>query len=215
VIIVALIVVLLGFLMWALLFSSLLAVQTVEVRGATSVPEGDVLTAAQVETGQPLARLDTDPIVERVAALPAVERVDVSRQWPHTVVVTITERTPAISVPQPGGFDIYDESGVLFRTVQTAPEGLTELHVDGIASRDQIAAVLTVIRTVPESFAARIKTMRADTLDSIKVALTDGTNVVWGSADDSARKATVLLALMEHPASVYDVSAPEVPTTRD
>jgi hypothetical protein len=37
--------------------------------------------------------------------------------------------------------------------------------------------------------------------------------VRWGSAADSALKSTVLVALLQTKALVYDVSAPDVPTT--
>jgi cell division protein FtsQ len=38
--------------------------------------------------------------------------------------------------------------------------------------------------------------------------------VVWGSADDSGRKAEVLSVLMHRKAQVYDVSAPDLPVTK-
>jgi hypothetical protein len=38
--------------------------------------------------------------------------------------------------------------------------------------------------------------------------------VVWGNDADPERKARVLAALMRRPAAVYDVSAPDAPTTR-
>ena len=38
--------------------------------------------------------------------------------------------------------------------------------------------------------------------------------VVWGSSDDSERKAEVLSVLMKRQAKVYDVSAPDLPVTK-
>ena len=48
----------------------------------------------------------------------------------------------------------------------------------------------------------------------VRLLLSDGTTVVWGTADRSARKAEVLLALLGHPARGYDVSAPDRPALR-
>ena len=42
--------------------------------------------------------------------------------------------------------------------------------------------------------------------------LANGKTVRWGNADDSARKAAVLAALMTRPGKVYDVSSPDLPT---
>jgi cell division protein FtsQ len=38
--------------------------------------------------------------------------------------------------------------------------------------------------------------------------------VLWGSVDRGARKAAVLAVLVTRRAAVYDVSAPDAPTTR-
>ena len=39
-------------------------------------------------------------------------------------------------------------------------------------------------------------------------------SVVWGSGEDSGRKVAILGALLETPAKVIDVSAPDTPVTR-
>ena len=51
------------------------------------------------------------------------------------------------------------------------------------------------------------------TVDQITLVLRDERIVVWGSSDDSATKAEVLLQLLRQPAKVYDVSVPGQPTT--
>ena len=52
-------------------------------------------------------------------------------------------------------------------------------------------------------------------MDSITLTLADGRSVRWGSADESQRKVQVLAILLKQKASVYDVSGPEQPTTRN
>ncbi len=57
----------------------------------------------------------------------------------------------------------------------------------------------------------------AATADDVTLELAGGAQVVWGSAEDSALKATVLAALMRaappDTVSQYDVSAPSSPVT--
>ena len=69
-------------------------VQDVRVTGAAVVPVRDVLAAAAVTPGGPLAAVDLAGVADRVARLPAVESVRVGRDWPHTVAVDLTERVP-------------------------------------------------------------------------------------------------------------------------
>ena len=61
--------------------------------------------------------------------------------------------------------------------------------------------------------AADVRQVRAASPDDVRLQLTKGRTVVWGSAERSARKAAVLAVLLTRRASVYDVTAPDAPTT--
>ncbi len=54
--------------------------------------------------------------------------------------------------------------------------------------------------------------------DAVRLSLSDGTTVEWGSADQSALKAAVVQTLRASKEAagvkVYDVSAPTLPITR-
>ncbi|KMS85565.1 cell division protein FtsQ, partial [Streptomyces regensis] len=90
---------------YVLLFTSLLGVRSVEVVGAGDVPAGQIRTAAQVPERRAMLRVDTDAIAERVAEIPGIATVDVSRSWPSTIEIAVTERTPV---------GIYDTGSTLY-----------------------------------------------------------------------------------------------------
>jgi cell division protein FtsQ len=198
---------------WALFFSTWFRVDEVRVSGVAVLSVDEVLAAAAVPPGRPLIRLDSATIAERVAALPPVDEVSVSRQWPHTVVIDVVERKPALAVPSTGGFAIYDPAGVPYQEVIAAPDGVPRLATD---QPDDLAvdSVLAVLADLPASVRERLVTVRAETADSIELDLTDGVVVVWGSAEQNDRKAEVLAALMKQPGRVYIVSAPDAPAIR-
>jgi cell division protein FtsQ len=187
---------------WALYFSSWLKVDDVNVTGLSVLSKDDVLAVAAVRTGVPLVRLDGDAVADRVAALKPVEDVSVSRSWPHTVV------------PTDDGFAILDHEGVAYQDVPAPPDGVPTLATDD-ADELAITGVLEMLAELPDALRARLVTIRAETADSIELDLTDGVTVVWGSAEQSARKADVLVALMKQPGSVYIVSAPDAPAIRE
>jgi hypothetical protein len=60
----------------------------------------------------------------------------------------------------------------------------------------------------------QVDQLRAPSPVSVSLDLVGGRRVVWGSAEDGDRKATILLALLRRPAQVYDVSTPDVVVTR-
>ena len=82
-------------------------------------------------------------------------------------------------------------------------------------SADALAEAARVVAALPGDLAATVDHVEVETVDRISLELADGRLVRWGSADDSVRKAEVLTALLRQPrAAEYDVSVPELPTTR-
>jgi cell division protein FtsQ len=57
--------------------------------------------------------------------------------------------------------------------------------------------------------------INAESSNDVQLELEDGRTVVWGNSKDSELKAQVLKALFEVDAEVLDVSAPNLPVTRD
>jgi cell division protein FtsQ len=206
--------VVLGILAWIGYGTSMLGVREVAVSGATIIDEGQVRSAAAVPLGTPLARVDTDAVAARVGRLAPVASVDVSRSWPGTLVIHVTERVPVVSVATPTGFVLLDASGVAFRTVGVAPAGLVALKVTAPGPSDPATmAALHVLAALTPQLRAQLTAVSAALPTTIRLELTGGRVVVWGSADQSDVKARVATALLGRPGKTIDVSAPEVATT--
>lgn len=201
---------------WALFFSTLLAVKGVEVTGTSLLTERQVLRAAAVETGVPLARADLDGIAARVEALAPVAEVDVSRKWPDQIRVEITERVSVAVVEEGGRLRGMDAEGRLFRDYKKAPEALPRVVMAPDTREDALREAASVVAVLPPELARRVDHVDVRTVDHIALRLGDGRTVVWGSAAQSHDKARVLEALLEaEPDSGrYDVSVPGQPTVK-
>lgn len=209
--VVAALVVLAALAVWVVWFSPLLTVREVRVLGAVEVSADSVRQAAAVPVGVPLARVDAAGIAERVGALPRVASVEVRRGWPDVLVVVVTERVPLAVTRDGTSFTYLDESGARFGSVRAVPSGLPLVTASGDSA---LTSALGVCAALPPTLARRVTAVTARTRDDVVLTLADGTSVQWGSADDSAHKAAVLLALLKVGATSYDVSAPDLPTTR-
>lgn len=199
----------------AVYFTPVLGVATVEVSGAVGLSADAVRSAAAVPPGTPMVRLDTGAVAARVATLPRVATVQVSRDWPDTVRIAVTERTPVGVVPGPGGVHLVDGAGVDYATVpaSAAPPGLPRVDLPAIAPDDpRTQAVVQVLAALPAQLRGRVAVVSAQTAGSVQLGLADGRTVRWGSSADSARKSAVLAALMTQPGKVFDVSSPDLPT---
>ena len=208
----ALVVALLATAAWLVLGSDVLGVRTVAVSGNTITNTDDVRRLAELPTGTPLARVDLEGVATRVAGLPAVKTVKVAREWPNTVSVQITERSPLFAIETPGGYWIADDQGVVFKSSADA-DGLMVASVSNGDPR-LIRDLGTVLSALPAGLRSRVDKVGADTVDSIVLYLPGGNRIVWGSADQSPLKAQVVVPLLKQQGTVYDVSAPSNPTVR-
>jgi len=194
---------------WTVWFSSVLAARDVRVVGVDGARAQAVLSAAGIPVGVPLARLDASSAERAVAALPWVAAVEVRRGWPSEVVLAITPRVPVAVVAEGARRSAVDGDGVVFDEVGALPKGLPTVTAEGVALEEAMA----VLTTIPPDLARKVVSVAATTRDDVTLTLRSGDLVRWGSAGQSAFKAEVLGALMKRKADVYDVAAPELPTT--
>lgn len=200
-------------LTYVIMFTSLIGVRTVEVRGVREVPADDVREAAAVEPGTPMVRLDTDEVAQRVGRLPRVYEVSVSRSFPSTVEIHVTERSPVAIVPRADGVHLVDRTGLDYTTVPSRPRNLPVLKVGEVAPDDPAThAAVTVLGAIPDQLRDRIVELSAHSPGDVRFRLVNGRTVKWGDAEDNARKSAVLAALLTRPGKTYDVATPEFPT---
>jgi cell division protein FtsQ len=198
---------------WAIWFSSWLAVDTVEVTGAETVSAEEIRARADIETGRPLVRVDLAEAEARVRSLAVVKTAEVTRQWPDRIVVSIEERVPIAVVDIGGRLRGMDAEGVVFREYKRPPPGLPRVETSIGTTSKALREAAAVISALPEPVVALVDHVQVETVDQISLVLKDGRVVIWGSSADSDTKAEVLLELLKTQAQVYDVSVPSRPTT--
>jgi cell division protein FtsQ len=204
-------------LVWLVFFSSVLAVKGARVEGVTGaagLTEREVIRAAQVPVGVPLATADLGAIEARVEDLAPVADADVSRSWPDRVLITITERTAVLAVDREGTWLAVDAEGVVFRDYAKQPRDLPAVVMQASTSSAALAEAASVVDALPPDILQRTTSLDVGSIDSIVLHLRGGAKVNWGSADQAEDKVRVLQVLLEQKGSVYDVTAPGRPTVR-
>ncbi|GAA1230837.1 hypothetical protein GCM10009676_12090 [Prauserella halophila] len=200
-------------LVYVLLFTSLLGVRSVEVTGNRDVEAGRVRQVAEVPDQRAMLRVDTDAIAGRVAEIPGVATVDVSRSWPSTIEIAVTERTPAGVYDTGSTLYLVDSGGVVYKEISERPQGLPEFKLSEVgADNAETRAVISVRKALPEQLRGKVTQWRAESPGSVEFTLRSGKTVRWGDASDSDSKTKALGAVMTRPGKVYDVSSPELPT---
>lgn len=192
--------------------SPLFAVEKITVVGTTSLDAATVQQALDGAMGAPLAAVDRDAVRESLGEFPAIETYSLEARPPHELVVRIVERTPVGVITAPDGYALVDGAGVTLATSATPPAGQPLISAEGGVEGKAFRAIGTVIRSLPASIRAQVSAASATTAYDVTLTLAaTATTIVWGGAEDSAKKALVLEDIMvaRPPAqvSVYDVSS--------
>lgn len=90
-------------------------VQKVMVTGCKALTEPEVIAAARVPMARSIFDVEFAPIAQRVAALPFVQKVQVSRIFPSTVLIAVQERKPLALLNHGGLWPVDAEAVVLPR----------------------------------------------------------------------------------------------------
>lgn len=198
----------------ALFASGVVDVRRVDIRGANGALAQRVDVLAKSVLGESMFTVDTASLQHRVASMPDIAEARVSRQWPSTLRVTVTERRPVLAVKQPSGWVLVDAAGRSYATVAQRPKQVLPLTLPTTSSTGSaLQAAVAVVAALPPVVRKDVVALSAPSVAGIRLRLRSGSTVVWGSAEGSARKARALAVLLRRRARVYDVSTPGFITT--
>lgn len=96
-----------------LINSSLFTVGTVEISGNKYISDEDIKSIAGIPEKINIFRLSTDEISKRLLADLRIEKAEVSRLFPATIAIYVTERQPAAFVATNYGFVQVDKQGIV------------------------------------------------------------------------------------------------------
>jgi cell division protein FtsQ len=210
------VVVLVAGAVYAVFFSPLLAVTSVTISGADDAVTAQVRSAVPAVDGTPLARVDLDAVAAAAQSIPQVADVEVAREWPRTLAITVTPRVPVAVTSANGQLWLLDADGDPYLTVPSAPAGLVTVQL-AAPGRDDAAtrAALKVVQALTPDFRSQVAELSARTEFDIELTLVDRKKVIWGEPTQSAQKMQMLPALLAaRDGTEYDITDPTLATVR-
>ena len=204
--------------------SAIFSVDNVVVEGTTHVSESDVRNLLTLEDGTTLLNIDKDLINDQLKRDPWVASVEVERQFPHTVKLTVVEQqVDMLVVMNSGSLGWYlGSSGSWIEPTKIeASEGqsvndaaLAKARAEGVVLVTGVPAtvnpasaqpatddVLTAVKSFREGFssefAAQVVSYDASSTDAISCVLESGVQISLGSATSISYKEQVASALLE------------------
>lgn len=117
--------------------SPYLAITEVTVSGSARVSKEEVLSSSGIVAGRNIFSFSKDEVAANLKANPWIESVDINRELPGTIEITIKERE-AIAVVKLESLYLMDAEGIVFKKY-SAEEGLDLPVVTGL-SRESLAS---------------------------------------------------------------------------
>lgn len=201
--------------------TSLFAVRSIEVTGASPGVDRQVSRALADRAGESLFGLDLEAARIDVAALPTVASVGFDRAYPHTLRVTVVPERPVAVVRQGAESFVVSQRGrVMARVDRTVKPDLARIWVTkdvrldpgGFVDGDLRTAVRAVAPLAGVHFPSRVVTVT--TIDGLTLRLRSGLELRLGGTRDVDLKLAVADRVLRvlPPGSAYlDVSVPDRP----
>lgn len=95
------------------LYRSVFGVRSITVTGNSYVSTDEVITSSGIRYGQSIFGVKADQVRDGVNANRYLEFVSVTRHYPSTVLITVTEHTPRVKMMWMGMLLIIGENGVV------------------------------------------------------------------------------------------------------
>jgi cell division protein FtsQ len=187
-----------------LYFAPVFRVQNVEVSGAETIDTQEVLDLVDVE-GDSILRVNTNEIAERVRTLPMVYDVSVTREWPQTVRIEVTERSAWGYWKSGDSVYPIDVEGFVLAGV-LPPEGAITIEDTGAPSalatgnrvdEDAVFLAQVLLDRIPENVAPTAGAIKYSAETGITIETSAGYRVVIGDSQNFEYKLAVWKALEE------------------
>ena len=186
--------------MW-LIRSPVLSIREVEVSGAAQSDPRSTVGELGMDIGTPTIDVDGDAIAAEVLTDPWVKAVDVTVEWPGSVTIEVTERTPLASVLAGEQWLLVGRDGGAITVVSQPGDSDALIAIDqgSLQPGDVIvdSAVLGALDFIDHLSQDRQAGIRIRTEGDGIVASVQGHDVRLGRPTDMAQKASVLDALLD------------------
>ena len=198
-----------GLASYALGWSTLFTVSSVEIKGT------DQFLPQNVKVGEKLARVEPRAVASTYENFAFVQDAQVSRNWiSGKVTISITTRTPVAIFNN----QAIDASGKAFMVKGDLPAALPQIEAGNIEIAVRAVEFMT---SLPDEIRSNLKILKVRSTGAYVLEVdVEGRKVEvrWGLATDNELKAKVYQALLAQPENAklkrMDLSAPHAPIVK-
>ncbi|MEN6431183.1 MAG: FtsQ-type POTRA domain-containing protein [Coriobacteriales bacterium] len=206
--------------------SQVFDIRSVQVTGTHRLTPDEVRSRAAVPADATLLRYPQDEMRERLLTQAWIADVQITRDYPHTLKIRVTERVPQAIVDTGEEFWIVDKEGYV--VAQQSLEATSNLVVvrdtpglDLAAGRKTSSEVvmnaLALLGGVSDELRSRTRAVSAPSIDETTLITKDNVEILMGEAVDLEKKDAIVLKILHEQAGAVvfiDVRNTERPVAR-
>ncbi len=211
----------------ALYNSPVFTITNVQVSGVEHLTNEEMAQLANVPADTTLLRVDTDAIASRVKQSSWVEDVQVSRGFPDTLNINVTERsilavvempnssgtanrswaiatdrTWLMPIPDAGSEAAQTTSAKIYEDAENAVHIVnlpygTSAEIGQVCQDEVVNNALTILQDMTTELTDQVVKISAASLAETSVYLESGVEIAFGSADDIRDKERTILKIMQ------------------
>lgn len=214
-------------LLWIYTSTGVLNVKSVEVRGNEVLDADYLRSLSGITRDTHLLKMDVKAVESALLSEPYVAGVNVSRHYPNTVVLEVTERQPTGVIFQNGKYNLVDQEGMILESADARPPGLVEIRdlelvllFPGMEiSGMDFATVTSLLGSLPPALKEVATAVGLRGGEGLYLE-GRGTVVIYGESSDLSRKNVIALmaltGLVDHYGAIeyIDVSFPDHPVIK-
>ena len=193
-------------------FTPVVPMRGINVHGNHVLTEEHVQQLADIAPDTPMGRVDVRRAAQNIAADPWVETVTVSRDWPSSVDVEVTEHVAVAFIAQDDGTHLIDSNGVDFLIAEPPPQAI-ELVGAPVEDAEAMAAVVDIAASISERARNEIAAIDVAPLNHV-LRTNDGRTIVWGASEDNENKSYALEAVLQMEGREFNITNPQLVTSR-
>jgi cell division protein FtsQ len=211
----------------ALWDAPIFTIDSVQITGLSHLKDAEVRSLAAVSADDTLLKIATKQIAARVKTSPWVADASVTRTFPHTLAIAVTERVPfAVVDAQGAGQWLVTSDGywIVAKTNEQTAGIMPIRDVVNLKPRSGekvnstfVVNALAVLSGISPQLRAKTKYISAATIEKTMLVLDNGVQVFIGDSSEIKKKDLTVRGILDHEKNVVyiNVRVPESTVVRN
>lgn len=195
-----------------LFVSPVFNITEIKVENASKISENTYIALSEIELGENIFRISKSQIIEKIKTESYVEDVEIKREYPGTILISVTERTPSYMVEKNGGMYAYiDKNGYYLEAsteklelpiINGLETDIEELEVGSRISEEDLSKFNDIIKIIDALNNNEIETSQlvidiSDAKNYVLEFSTENKKVIIGDTTDLSTKMLWIKYFME------------------